>query len=264
MNSHGVALLKDVYGTSKLSKPTKKKSNQQNDGFIVNNNMDFYPIIEKNNELNKQIYTSPNHPEKIEIFDKSFNDKSNNIMPFGFNYTDGFLDINSEQDNYGSYYPVSNYNKSNQQPQPQPPQAQAQPPQAQAQPPQAQAQPQPPPQPQAQQAQQAAQAPPKNVNPYNLPILPKTADVNISPIINPDFKNVEMSFEEYSEYMYFKKMSNKNKKTIMDNQLNLSQNNSEGFANINDDFNDVLLFGLLGIFFLVFTDYIYKLGRKSY
>ena len=51
----------------------------------------------------------------------------------------------------------------------------------------------------------------------------------------------------------------------MMNKLNLSQNNvSEGFANINDDFNDVLLFGLLGIFFLIFTDYIYKLGRKSY
>lgn len=39
---------------------------------------------------------------------------------------------------------------------------------------------------------------------------------------------------------------------------------SESFSNFNDDFNDVLLFGLLGIFFLIFTDYIYKLGRKSY
>ena len=38
----------------------------------------------------------------------------------------------------------------------------------------------------------------------------------------------------------------------------------EGFSNINDNFNDVLLFGLLGIFFLIFTDYIYKLGKKSY
>ena len=41
-------------------------------------------------------------------------------------------------------------------------------------------------------------------------------------------------------------------------------NSVEGFNNLNDDFNDVLLFGLLGIFFLIFTDYIYKLGRKSY
>jgi len=38
----------------------------------------------------------------------------------------------------------------------------------------------------------------------------------------------------------------------------------EGFSNINDNFNDVLLFGLLGIFFLIFTDYIYKLGKRSY
>lgn len=38
----------------------------------------------------------------------------------------------------------------------------------------------------------------------------------------------------------------------------------EPFTTMNDDFNDVLLFGILGVFFLIFTDYIYKLGRKSY
>ena len=36
----------------------------------------------------------------------------------------------------------------------------------------------------------------------------------------------------------------------------------EGFSNVNDDFNDVLLFGLMGNFLLIFTDYIYKLGKK--
>lgn len=41
-------------------------------------------------------------------------------------------------------------------------------------------------------------------------------------------------------------------------------NSVEGFTHMNDDFNDVLLFGLLGIIFLMFTDYVYKLGRKSY
>ena len=41
-----------------------------------------------------------------------------------------------------------------------------------------------------------------------------------------------------------------------------NQNNT--FKNVNDGFNDVLLFALFGIFFLVFTDYIYKLGKKSY
>ena len=38
----------------------------------------------------------------------------------------------------------------------------------------------------------------------------------------------------------------------------------EGFDTINDNFNDVILFALTGIFFIIFTDYIYKLGKKSY
>ena len=41
-------------------------------------------------------------------------------------------------------------------------------------------------------------------------------------------------------------------------------NGLESFGNMSDDFNDVLLFGLLGIFFLLIIDYIYKLGRKAY
>ena len=41
-------------------------------------------------------------------------------------------------------------------------------------------------------------------------------------------------------------------------------NQTNNFKNVNDGFNDVLLFALFGIFFLVFTDYIYKLGKKSY
>ena len=38
----------------------------------------------------------------------------------------------------------------------------------------------------------------------------------------------------------------------------------EPFGNMSDDFNDVLLFGLLGIFFLMIIDYVYKLGKKAY
>ena len=38
----------------------------------------------------------------------------------------------------------------------------------------------------------------------------------------------------------------------------------EGFDSINDNFNDIILFALTGIFFLIFTDYIYKMGKKSY
>ena len=54
------------------------------------------------------------------------------------------------------------------------------------------------------------------------------------------------------------------------NYLIYKRNIHEGFSNnndiqkINDGFNDVLLFALFGIFFLIFTDYIYKLGKKSY
>ena len=38
----------------------------------------------------------------------------------------------------------------------------------------------------------------------------------------------------------------------------------ETFSTVNDNFNDVLIFALYGIIFLIFTDYIYKLGKKSY
>lgn len=55
------------------------------------------------------------------------------------------------------------------------------------------------------------------------------------------------------------------------NYLIYKRNINEGFSNntnniqkMNDGFNDVLLFALFGIFFLIFTDYIYKLGKKSY
>jgi len=59
------------------------------------------------------------------------------------------------------------------------------------------------------------------------------------------------AFKQYQEERY----NQANKRPI---------NSVEGFVNMNDDFNDVLLFGLLGVFFLIFTDYIYKLGKKSY
>jgi hypothetical protein len=42
------------------------------------------------------------------------------------------------------------------------------------------------------------------------------------------------------------------------------KNIKESFSNFNDDFNDVLLFALLGFFYLIFTDYVYKLGKRSY
>jgi len=77
-------------------------------------------------------------------------------------------------------------------------------------------------------------------------------------------KGVNISKEEYDAFQEFREFRSQQKITMMNEQRELSQMNNEGFANVNDDFNDVLLFGLLGIFFLIFTDYIYKLGRKSY
>ena len=38
----------------------------------------------------------------------------------------------------------------------------------------------------------------------------------------------------------------------------------ETFSTVDDNFNDVLIFALFGMMFLIFTDYIYKLGKKSY
>lgn len=72
--------------------------------------------------------------------------------------------------------------------------------------------------------------------------------------------------ERISEYR--KVLEDKNYQNYLNYQRNranhINNQKIEGFSNINDNFNDVLLFGLLGIFFLIFTDYIYKLGKKSY
>ena len=66
-----------------------------------------------------------------------------------------------------------------------------------------------------------------------------------------------ISDEEYKEFKMFQKMRNMFSK-------NKHLSNIEGFGNVNDEFNDVLLFGLTGIFFLILIDYIYKLGKNSY
>ena len=76
---------------------------------------------------------------------------------------------------------------------------------------------------------------------------------------NDDDKNKEyrrlLNNKDYQDYLNYQK----NRANYINNIQSV-----EGFSNINDDFNDVLLFGLLGIFFLIFTDYIYKLGKRSY
>ena len=74
-----------------------------------------------------------------------------------------------------------------------------------------------------------------------------------------DSKNKEyrrlLNDKDYQDYLNYQR----NRANYVNNIQTV-----EGFSNINDNFNDVLLFGLLGIFFLIFTDYIYKLGKRSY
>ena len=71
---------------------------------------------------------------------------------------------------------------------------------------------------------------------------------------NKEYRRL-LNNKDYQDYLNYQK----NRANYVNNIQTV-----EGFTNINDDFNDVLLFGLLGIFFLIFTDYIYKLGKRSY
>tara|TARA_Y100000996_G_scaffold414560_1_gene405821 strand:+ start:1460 stop:1972 length:513 start_codon:yes stop_codon:yes gene_type:complete len=66
--------------------------------------------------------------------------------------------------------------------------------------------------------------------------------------------NRAISDKEYNDYLEFQRNRHKY----------IQKDIIESFSNINDNFNDVLLFGLYGIFFLIFTDYIYKLGKRAY
>jgi len=74
-----------------------------------------------------------------------------------------------------------------------------------------------------------------------------------------DSKNEEyrrmINDKDYQDYLNYQR----NRSNYIHNVQTI-----ESFSNMNDNFNDVLLFGLFGIFFLIFTDYIYKLGKKSY
>ena len=71
-------------------------------------------------------------------------------------------------------------------------------------------------------------------------------------------RGIEISNEEYQAFKEYQKQR----------YLHSQERVFEGFRDMkqdmDDDFNDVLLFGLTGIFFLIFIDYIYKLGKKSY
>lgn len=66
-----------------------------------------------------------------------------------------------------------------------------------------------------------------------------------------------IDYNDYLNYMIYKR-------NINEGFSNMNNNNNHNIQRVNDGFNDVLIFSLFGIFFLIFTDYIYKLGKKSY
>lgn len=71
---------------------------------------------------------------------------------------------------------------------------------------------------------------------------------------NSDYNNI-LTSKEYQDYLEFQRNRHNyiHQKDIV-----------ETFSTVNDNFNDVLIFALFGMVFLIFTDYIYKLGKKSY
>ena len=96
-------------------------------------------------------------------------------------------------------------------------------------------------------------------------------------INNPNITQKHKTLEEKQDELkkekiiseYYRIINDKSYNEFLNNQLNKhnkthSEKIIEGFQNVNDNFNDVLLFGLFGVFFLIFTDYIYKLGKRSY
>ena len=88
------------------------------------------------------------------------------------------------------------------------------------------------------------------------------SEVKETKVKEPEENNyVKISNEEYEA---FRRYQLERYIRIKETGIQQQQKFTEGFSNVNDDFNDVLLFGLMGIFFLIFTDYIYKLGKRSY
>jgi len=70
-------------------------------------------------------------------------------------------------------------------------------------------------------------------------------------------RGIEISNEEYQAFKEYQKQRYLHSQERVFEGFNIKQD-------MDDDFNDVLLFGLTGIFFLILIDYIYKIGKKSY
>tara|TARA_B100000686_G_scaffold322779_1_gene376908 strand:+ start:474 stop:1127 length:654 start_codon:yes stop_codon:yes gene_type:complete len=176
----------------------------------------------------------PQQLEKIEHFDKAFHENSN-IMPHGVNSEDNYTEVNDNKEKvgHGPYFPYDKYTLEGHRKSTHPVERETSPIPPTSSP-----------------STKDEEVPPPKV--YEQPPKQWAWD-----------KGVQISHQEYKEFQDFKQYKANQQIEIIKQQREKSQE-SEGFSNINDDFNDVLLFGLFGIFFLIFTDYVYKLGRKSY
>ena len=215
-----------------------KKKNKKKDKFDLVNPSQLQPSLRNN----------------IDGFDRQFESSSNSIQSNNF---EDFYHLEEQENYFGGYYPYnpnivrppkkqphglkaprsphleaqpSHVNNPNQQPQHQP---QHQQPQHQ--------------QPQHQQPQHQQLSNVNNPNQQHQQPQHQQPNMNKNAILIPQ--------KEYNDFVLYKNEINKK-------QRELSQ--IEGFSNVNDELNDVLLFALFGIFFLIFTDYIYKMGKKSY
>ena len=232
----GWASLDEVYGSEYTKKKSKKKKEQ-----------------EKTNHVSRQ-----EMQKKIQNFDENFQEKSN-IIPFGTVLGDNYENIQEEEKNHqGKYFPFDQYTLNGQR-LPKEEDAQ-QKPTVESPPQQALSSP----------TSGFAAAPnattveggPSPISQPQAIAQPseegKASTEEVKPVTQGP--GVYITNEEYRELL---KLKNEKQTEFINKQMQKSQL-IESFSNIYDDFNDVLLFGLMGIFFLIFTDYIYKLGRKSY
>jgi len=231
------APLDEVFGQGYTKKKSKKKKEQENSNHV------------SRQEMQKMVHN----------FDENFQQNSG-IMPFGTVLTDNYENLKEEEGKtqQGKYFPIDQYTLNGQRlPEKEPVQ-----PKAEVE--------TPPQQPLSSPTSALAAAPnatpveggPSPIStPYAISQQPDKG-VASSEEVKPTEQGpgVYITNEEYKELL---KLKNEKQTEFINNQVKKSQL-IESFSNINDDFNDVLLFGLMGIFFLIFTDYIYKLGRKSY
>ncbi|MBD23920.1 MAG: hypothetical protein CMG46_02800 [Candidatus Marinimicrobia bacterium] len=234
MASSGWASLDEAYGSEPIKNKKNKKKKEQK--------------VQEHEEIQKM----------INVFDDKFQEKSG-IMPFGTVIGDNYQNIQQEDKTHqGKYFPFDQYTLNGQRlPKEEVAQEKAtveSPPQQELSSPTSGFA-------SAPNATTVKGNPSPISSPQAIPQQPDEGQASTeeaTPVTQGP--GVYITNEEYKELL---RLKNEKHSAIINEQRNKSQL-IESFSNINDDFNDVLLFGLMGIFFLIFTDYIYKLGRKSY